>query len=85
MLKALVYFYEIKGNSVDKANGGIGIIPFIYNDAYNYYYSLWLANQKNEDKDISTFTPQAIEVTIPCPKREIRRRRLFTFLDQEEG
>ena len=25
MLKALVWFYEIKGNPVDKANGGIGI------------------------------------------------------------
>lgn len=25
MLKALVWFYEIKGNPIDKANGGIGI------------------------------------------------------------
>ena len=25
ILKSLIYFYEVKGNSVDKANGGIGI------------------------------------------------------------
>lgn len=42
MLKALVYFYEVKGNNKNKANGGIGIIPFIYKDAYNYYYNLWM-------------------------------------------
>ena len=45
MLKALVYFYEVKGNNKAKANGGIGIIPYIYKDAYNYYYNLWMAKQ----------------------------------------
>jgi hypothetical protein len=39
--KALIYFYEVKGNSIEKANGGIGIVPFIYKDAFNYYYALW--------------------------------------------
>ena len=52
MKKALVYFYEIKKNDISKANGGIGIIPYVYRDAYNYYYTLWLANQKNENKVI---------------------------------
>ena len=52
MLKALIYFYEVKGNSVEKANGGIGIIPWIYKDAYNYYYNLWMIKQRNEDKNI---------------------------------
>ena len=40
MLKSLVYFYEVKGNSKEKANGGIGIVPFVYRDAYNYYFKL---------------------------------------------
>ena len=31
MLKALTYFYEVKGNDIQKANGGIGIIPYCYN------------------------------------------------------
>ena len=41
--KALIYFYEIKGNSIDKANGGIGIVPYVYKNAYNYYLALWQA------------------------------------------
>ena len=43
MLKALKYFYEIKHNDISKSNNGIGIIPYIYQDAYNYYFSLWQA------------------------------------------
>ena len=27
MYKTLKYFFEIKGNSIEKANGGIGIVP----------------------------------------------------------
>ena len=30
--KALVYFFEIKGNSIEKANGGIGIVPYVYKE-----------------------------------------------------
>ena len=30
MKKALVYFYEVKGNDPAKANGGIGIIPYCW-------------------------------------------------------
>lgn len=84
ILKALIYFYEIKGNSVEKAQGGIGIVPYIYNDAYNYYYNLWIANQQNEKKDIQSYIPEVREIKIPIPKRNIKKRNLFTFLDEEE-
>ena len=68
MKKALVYFYEVKGNDKSKAKGGIGIIPYVYRDAYNYYYSLWLANQKNEHKVITDYKPVVREVRIPPPQ-----------------
>jgi hypothetical protein len=84
MHKALVYFYEIKGNSIEKSNGGIGIIPYIYKDAYNYYYSLWEAQQKNQDKIIESYVPKVKEIVIPVPQRNIKKRKLFTFLDEEE-
>ena len=83
MLKALVYFYEIKGGSVEEAHDGIGIIPFIYQDAYNYYYNLWLAKQRNEDKELDKYIPEVIEIKIPIPQRNIYKRKLFTFLDEE--
>lgn len=83
MLKALVYFFEIKGNSIEKANGGIGIIPYIYQEAFNYYYALWLANQKNENKNIVEYVPIIREIKIPIPQRKIKKRKLFSFLDEE--
>ena len=83
MLKALVYFYEIKGGDRDAAHDGVGIIPYIYQDAYNYYYNLWLAKERNANKDISVFIPKTVEVKIPVPQRDIKKRKLFTFLDEE--
>ena len=83
MKKALVYFYEIQGNDKKKANGGIGIVPYIYRTAYQYYYSLWLAKQKNEDKDISLFKPVVREVRIVPPQLKPHRRRLFNFFEED--
>ena len=84
MRKALVYFYEVKGNSVEKANGGVGIIPYVYQDAYNYYYAIWEARQKNQGIKIQEYVPNVKEVTIPPPQRKVKTRKLFTFLDEEE-
>lgn len=84
MLKALVYFYEVKGNNKNKANGGIGIIPFIYKDAYNYYYNLWMIQQSNKDKNVIDYVPKLKEIKIPIPKKEPRKRSVFTFLDEQE-
>ena len=84
MKKALVYFYEVKGNDKSKANGGIGIIPYVYRDAYNYYYSIWLANQKNEDKIVPNYKPIVREVRIPPPQLKPRKRRLFNFFEEDK-
>lgn len=84
MRKALIYFYEVKGNSVEKANGGIGIIPYVYKDAFNYYYSIWEANQKNEVKLIEEYVPEEQIIHISPPERKIKKRKLFSFLDKGE-
>lgn len=81
--KALIYFYEIKGNDRDKMNGGIGIVPYCYKQAYDYYYSLWQANLANKDKDISLYVPKERIVIITPPQRKYRKRKIFTFLDEE--
>ena len=82
--KALIYHYEIKGGDKLKANGGIGIVPYVYENAYNYYYNLWLAKQKNKDVEVEQYTPQIKEIVIPRPQRKVKKRPLFTFLDEEE-
>lgn len=83
MLKALKYFYEIKHNDVSKANGGIGILPYCYQDAYNYYFSLWQAQQRNQ-VNMNYYIPKEIEVIIPIPKPRNTRKKIFTFLDRDE-
>lgn len=82
--KALIYHYEIKGGDKSKANGGIGIVPYVYENAYNYYYSLWLAKQKNKDVEVEQYTPKVKEIVIPRPQRKVKKRPLFTFLDEED-
>ena len=85
ILRSLVYFYEIQGNSIEQANGGIGIVPYIYNNAKEYYYKIWLASQANEGKDVQSYKPQVVEIRITPPERKpMRKRKLFTFLDEEE-
>lgn len=83
ILKSLVYFYEVKGNSVDKANGALGIVPFVYNDAYNYYYSLFIAQQQNQNKDIKQITNKVKEIIIKTPEIFVKKR-MFNFLDEDE-
>lgn len=91
ILKSLIYYYEVKGHPFDESvtAGGIGIVPYVYRDAYNYYYSIWEAKQKTQylvDNDaIQQFIPKTVEIKIAEPKRvPVRRRELFSFLDEEE-
>ena len=84
ILKALVYFYEIKHNSIEKANGRISIVPYVYQQAYRYYFSLWQAQQKNSGKQIELYTPKIREIVISVPERKVKKRKKFSFLDEEE-
>jgi hypothetical protein len=79
--KALIYFYEVKGNSTEKANGGIGIVGYCYRQAYEYYYALWEAQQKTADVKIETYVPMVKEIYITRPQRKIRKKKMFNFLD----
>ena len=58
------------------------IVPYIYKDAFNYYYQIWLAQQKNQDFKIEEYHPEEIVIKIPRPERPIKKRQLFTFLDE---
>lgn len=82
--RSLIYFYEIKKNPIDKANEGLGIVPWIYEEAKRYYYNLWLAQQRNTNKVIEDYKPKEVIITIPPPERKVKRRKIFSFLDKEE-
>ena len=83
MLKTLKWYYEKEGNSLDKSNGSIGIIPYIYKQALNYYYALYQAQLVNKEKDISNFTlPKVRTISIESPRVHVRRPRIW--LEEEE-
>lgn len=84
MKKALVYFYEVKGNPKEKANGGIGIVPFIYKDAYNYYLNLFLASNQNKGVNIKEITSRVKEITIKLPKVITPPKKMFNLEDDSE-
>lgn len=81
MLKTLIWWFEVKGNSIEKANGGIGIIPYVYEQACNYYYALYLAKLANEEKDITQFIPKTKEIVIESPRVYIKPHKLFNMED----
>jgi hypothetical protein len=83
MLKALIYFFEIKGNSIDKANNSISIIPYVYQDAYRYYYSLYIANLQNQEKDVKEITSKVKEISIPIPQITLRKRFFNVEVEDE--
>jgi len=73
ILQALKYWYLVKKSSPDKANGGIGIVPYIYQDAQNYYKDL-AKNQKAISASIQdSLKKEAQTITIgKAPKHEVK-------------
>ena len=82
MLKTLKWFYEIQKNPISKAiKRDIAILPYVYRDASQYYYSLYMAQQVNKDKNIAQYKPKATEIEIESPRTYVRPPRLFNMED----
>lgn len=83
ILKSLIYFFEIKKGDKEKAQGRIGIVPFVYNEAKKYYETLEANSKKNKEiLESDTVTPIR-EVTIVAPVKRTKEKK-FTFLDEGE-
>ena len=83
MLKCLVYFYDIKNNSLPERQT-IGIIPYIWDETREYYKKIYYSNLYNQKRDMHNYIPKTKEVTISTPYRKmLKKRNLFTFLDEE--
>lgn len=82
MLSSLKWYYEVQNNKTDKANGGVGIIPYIYNDAKKYYYNIYLAQQKNAT--ITNYQVPVKEISIQSPRMYERPPHLWFENDEED-
>lgn len=83
ILGSLKYWFEVKDGSLEKSNNGIGIVPYIYEDASNYYESIFFAHQAN--KGIKTIDTEEIILKIPSPKRNVKHLKLINLEYLEEG
>lgn len=81
ILKTLQYWYDIKHNDISKSNGAIGIVPYVFNDAKQYYFQLFVAQESN--KNIISYKPKIEDVTIPSPRMFVRPPRLFNMEDDD--
>lgn len=85
MLKSLKWYYEKEGNDVKKSNGSIGILPYIYNQALNYYYLLHQAQKVNATKNaIEYIEPHIRQVTIESPRVYIPKPKMWFEEDDDE-
>ena len=85
ILKTLKYWFEIKKGDIEKANGGIGIVPFIYNDAFDYWRGICEIKERNKEAQQVTIPVREVHITSPkrAPMRHFRKQ--FTFLEEEDG
>lgn len=52
ILMALKYWFGERKNSISRANGGMGIVPYIYDEAQNYYRNIILKKKKLSEQAI---------------------------------
>lgn len=83
MQKTLYWWFELKKNSIEKANDGIGIVPFVYQDACDYFYRLYLAKIANDVAPEVIHKPKVQEIEIGSPRVYVAPPKLFNF--GEEG
>ena len=76
MMFSLKYFYEVKQNDRTKYKGSetIGIIPYIYEDAKEYY-----ANLLNKQQQLAEQAPAAKPKTIVMVKPTKKKPELYEF------
>lgn len=78
MIKSLRWFYELKGNNIERANGSIAILPYIYNEAQEYYYNVYKAQQR-ANMVREQYEVPVQEVTIKSPKVYTPPPRMFNL------
>lgn len=59
--KSLQYHYEVRNGDKTKSNGGIGIVPYIYEEAKNYYRGLE-GTAKRIAECVQTYESRSVDV-----------------------
>ena len=84
ILSTLKWWIEIKKEKMEDKNYGIAIVPYIYDQAKDYYYNMWKANQVNESLDLENYKPKIEVVNIPPPRVHNAPPKLMEFWKERE-
>ena len=75
---ALYYFYEIKNNSIAKANGGIGIVPYVIDESREFF-----KNQKEKIQKTANVKPitenRKVTITDPTNHNKYKIRKIINI------
>ena len=81
MTKCLIWFYKINHGSVEEGNGGIGIIPYIYDEVYEYYRKNYETELKNQNIKI---IHRPVHFNIQSPRAWHRPPHLLDLGEEED-
>ena len=70
---ALKYWFGEKNNSIERANGGMGIVPYIYDEAQRYYRNIILKKKKLLEQATKQQEEEKKIVTVTKIKEEKRK------------
>ena len=82
MTGCLHWFYNINHGSLEEGNGGIGIIPFIYDNVKEYYQDIYNAQEKNKKIKIMR---EPVEFNIQSPRAWQQPPHLLNMEDEDES
>ena len=70
----------MKKNSIENSNGGIGIVPYIYEEAKQYFYTIYQAQEVNKNQDeVSSKFYETQTVVITPPERKCKPPKFFSL------
>lgn len=69
----LKYFFELKNGNKTKAQG-IGIVPYVYDEAKKYYQKIYDITEKAKKVEIKSSIEKNISISRPISK--VKRRRI---------
>ena len=82
MLDTLKYWYEVRNASKEAAEGRIGIIPYIHDEAQRYYEKIEKTNELN--KGIN-YQLKMYQIDIEPPRPEEKKPKLFDLGENNNG
>jgi hypothetical protein len=73
--QALMFFFEVQKKPIDKANQGIGIVPYVYDSAQEYYNNI-TKRQERVATELSTALSVASQEVV-VKKQQKKKKSLY--------